>query len=247
MSADHYLFNAKFANCTSHLFANLVLLFWKFWIQLLLDPAFIFVLISLWGNPFKVCFPNFLLQLSKLKFSPRVSQLGAQNLWIVEAKNFARVTFCFDKVTSSDRCAPHLLSLGITLVMGGLGNCLFFFEHCTQSSRSGQSSLLWNQARHKDLDSWWWWGWWWHWSWWYFIGPCPVKYHPADIAYCIIAGQCYIDPSQGSKGSFSVQCGSARAYLIRLGKSHHVPAVHLIIFPYTATNLKNHHPNFFRN
>ena len=152
MSADHYLFNAKFANCTSHLFANLVLLFWKFWIQLLLDPAFIFVLISLWGNPFKVCFPNFLLQLSKLKFSPRVSQLGAQNLWIVEAKNFARVTFCFDKVTSSDRCAPHLLLLGITLVRGGLGNCLFFFEHCTQSSRSGQSSLLSNQS--KTQGSW---------------------------------------------------------------------------------------------
>ena len=121
--------------------------------------------------------------------------------------------------------------------------CPFF----TQSSWPCHSSLLSNQARHKDLDSWWWWGWWWHWSWWYFIGPCPVKYHPADIAYCIIAGQCYIDPSQGSKGSFSVQCGSARAYLIRLGKSHHVPAVHLIIFPYTATNLKNPHQNFLRN
>ena len=70
----------------------------------------------------------FLLQLSKWKFSPRVSQ-QAQNLWIVEAKNFARVTFCFDKVTSSDRCAPHLLSLGITLVMGVLRYCLFFFAH----------------------------------------------------------------------------------------------------------------------
>ena len=179
-------------------------------------------------------------------FSTRLTA-RAQNLWIVEAKNFARVTFCFDKVTSSDRCAPHLLWLGITLVMGSLRDCLFFLAHCTQSSRSGQSSLLSNQARHKDLVSWWWLWWGWHWSWWYFIGPCPVKYHPADIAYCIIAGQCYIDPSQGSKGSFSVQCGSARAYLIRLGKSHHVPAVHLIIFPYTATNLKNHHPNFFRN
>ena len=152
MSANHYLFNAKFANCTSQLFANSVPLFWKFWIQLLLDPAFIFVLISLWGNPFKVCFPNFLLQLSKLKFSPRVSQLGAQNLWIVEAKNFARVTFCFDKVTSSDRCAPHLLLLGITLVRGGLGNCLFFFEHCTQSSWPCHSSLLSNQS--KTQGSW---------------------------------------------------------------------------------------------
>ena len=130
MSADHYLFSTKFANCNSHLFANLVLLlFWKFWVQLLLVPAFIFVLISLWSNPFKVSFPIFFLQLSKWKFSPRVSQ-RAQNLWIVEAKNFARVTFCFDKVTSSDRCAPHLLSLGITLVMGGcLRNCLFFFAH----------------------------------------------------------------------------------------------------------------------
>ena len=222
----------------------------------ILDPAaawssFHFCIDFTLKQSFQSMLPQFfLLQLSKWKFSPRVSE-RAQNLWIVEAKNFARVTFCFDKVTSSDRCAPHLLSLGITLVMGVLRYCLFFFAHSLPNHPGPATvvcyQLLSNQARHKDLDSWWWWGWWWHWSWWYFIGPCPVKYHPADIAYCIIAGQCYIDPSQGSKGSFSVQCGSARAYLIRLGKSHHVPAVHLIIFPYTATNLKNPHQNFLRN
>ena len=130
MSADHYLFSTKFANCTSHLFSNLVLLlFWKFWIQLLLDPAFILYWFHFEAILSKYASPIFLLQLSKWKFSPRVSK-RAQNLWIVEAKNFARVTFCFDKVTSSDRCAPHLLSLGITLVMGGcLRNCLFFFAH----------------------------------------------------------------------------------------------------------------------
>ena len=152
MSANHYLFNAKFANCTSQLFANSVPLFWKFWIQLLLDPAFILVLISLWSNPLKVCFPNFFTAAVKVEvFSTRLTA-RAQNLWIVEAKNFARVTFCFDKVTSSDRCAPHLLWLGITLVMGGLGNCLFFFEHCTQSSWPCQSSLLSNQS--KTQGSW---------------------------------------------------------------------------------------------
>ena len=74
MSADHYLFSTKFANCNSHLFANLVLLlFWKLWIQLLLDPAFIVVLISLWSNPFKVCFPNFFTAAVKVEvFSTRL-------------------------------------------------------------------------------------------------------------------------------------------------------------------------------
>ena len=249
MSADHYLFSTKFANCNSHLFANLVLLlFWKFWIQLLLDPAFIFVLISLWSNPFKVCFPNFFTAAVKvevfstrLKASPEFVNCGGEKfctrhflLWQGDVKWPLRSASALTWYHTSYGRLPQKLPFFL---------CPFF----TQSSWPCHSSLLSNQARHKDLDSWWWWGWWWHWSWWYFIGPCPVKYHPADIAYCIIAGQCYIDPSQGSKGSFSVQCGSARAYLIRLGKSHHVPAVHLIIFPYTATNLKNPHQNFLRN